>query len=78
MTAVLFIVLLSIIVTIHEFGHFLVAKAFGVYCFEFSIGMGPAIFTRKEKRRSSLSVHYLSVVMSQWQVKPKGMKRIRM
>ena len=49
MTAVLFIVLLSIIVTIHEFGHFLVAKAFGVYCFEFSIGMGPAIFTRKGK-----------------------------
>ena len=49
MTAVLFIVLLSIIVTIHEFGHFLVAKAFGVYCFEFSIGMGPALFTRKGK-----------------------------
>ena len=49
MTALLFIVLLSIIVTIHEFGHFLVAKAFGVYCFEFSIGMGPAIFTRKGK-----------------------------
>lgn len=49
MTIILFLLLLSIIVTIHEFGHFLVAKLFGVYCFEFSIGMGPALFTRKGK-----------------------------
>lgn len=38
-----FLVAISIIVTVHEFGHLLTAKKFGVHCFEFSIGMGPKI-----------------------------------
>ena len=46
---VAFIFMLSFIVTIHEFGHFIVAKHFGVYCHEFSIGMGPALYQRKGK-----------------------------
>lgn len=37
------------IVSIHEFGHFIAAKAFGVYCYEFSIGMGPKLYTKKGK-----------------------------
>lgn len=37
------------ILTIHEFGHFLAAKIFGVYCYEFSIGMGPKLYTKKGK-----------------------------
>ena len=44
-----FIIVLSIIVIVHEFGHFVTAKKFGVYCTEFSIGMGPAIYQRKGK-----------------------------
>ena len=44
-----FIFMLSVIVIIHELGHFLVAKYFGVYCHEFSIGMGPAIYQKKGK-----------------------------
>ena len=47
------LVLLSIMVVIHELGHFLFAKLFRVTVLEFSIGMGPAIFTTKKKRRSS-------------------------
>ncbi|MBR4461823.1 MAG: site-2 protease family protein [Erysipelotrichaceae bacterium] len=46
---VLFIILLSIIVSIHEFGHLLAAKFFGVYCKEYSIGMGPKLFSKKGK-----------------------------
>ena len=42
-----FIIVLSIIVIVHEFGHFVTAKKFGVYCTEFSIGMGPAIYQRR-------------------------------
>ncbi|MDN6967272.1 RIP metalloprotease RseP [Oenococcus sp. UCMA 17063] len=39
-----FIIVFGVIVTIHEFGHFFVAKKFGVVVYEFSIGMGPKIF----------------------------------
>ncbi len=44
-----FVVLLGIIVTIHELGHFVAAKIFGVYCGEFSIGMGPKLFSIQGK-----------------------------
>ena len=44
-----FILILGIIVLVHEFGHFFFAKLFGVYVYEFSIGMGPKIFGKKSK-----------------------------
>ena len=44
-----FVFMLSFIVVIHELGHFLVARYFGVYCHEFSIGMGPALYQKKGK-----------------------------
>lgn len=40
-------------VVIHELGHFLFAKLFKVTVLEFSIGMGPAIFTTKNKKNKS-------------------------
>ena len=49
MTILYFVILLSVIVTIHEFGHLIAAKIFGVYCFEFSIGMGPLLWKKKTK-----------------------------
>lgn len=41
--------ILSIIIIVHEFGHFIIAKASGVTVTEFSLGMGPRLlkFTRK-------------------------------
>lgn len=45
----LFIVCLSVLIMIHELGHLAMAKAFNVYCFEYSIGMGPALFRKKRK-----------------------------
>lgn len=39
----LFILILGIIVFIHEFGHFILAKWNGVYVYEFALGMGPKI-----------------------------------
>ena len=44
-----FILILGIIVLVHEFGHFFFAKLFGVYVYEFSIGMGPKLFGKKSK-----------------------------
>lgn len=44
--------LLSIMIVIHELGHFLFAKLFRVTVLEFSIGMGPAIFTTRKKEKN--------------------------
>jgi len=47
------LLLLSIMVVIHELGHFLFAKLFRVTVLEFSIGMGPAIYTTKRKKKKN-------------------------
>ncbi|MCQ2799051.1 MAG: site-2 protease family protein [Bacilli bacterium] len=47
-TVVVLIVMLGILISTHELGHLLVAKAFNVYCLEYSIGFGPKIFSRKK------------------------------
>ena len=49
-TLILFVFLLGIIVLVHEFGHFIWAKKFGVYIYEFSIGMGPVIYSHTGKK----------------------------
>lgn len=43
-SAAAFIVLVGIMVLVHEFGHFAVAKLFGVRVEAFSIGFGPRLF----------------------------------
>lgn len=45
----LFLILLSMIIIIHEAGHMVVAKLCGVYCYEFSFGMGPLIWKHQGK-----------------------------
>ncbi len=47
------LLLLSVMVVIHELGHFLFAKLFGVTILEFSVGMGPAIYTTKKKNKKN-------------------------
>ena len=49
MTILLFLLLLSVIITIHEAGHLAAAKMLGVYCYEFSFGMGPLLWKKKGK-----------------------------
>ena len=44
-----FILILGAIVLVHEFGHFIFSKMFGVYVYEFSIGMGPKLLHYKKK-----------------------------
>lgn len=45
-----FIVAIAILITVHEFGHFWVARRCGVWVERFSIGFGPAIWRRKDKK----------------------------
>lgn len=46
-TLIAAILVFSVIILVHEFGHFVVAKMTGVRVEEFSLGMGPLIFGRK-------------------------------
>ena len=46
---ILFILILGSIVFVHEFGHFMMAKLTGVYVYEFAIGMGPKLWSKKGK-----------------------------
>ncbi len=48
-TILILFVMLSLIIGIHEFGHFIAAKKSGVYVDEFSLGMGPKIIKFKPK-----------------------------
>lgn len=49
MNVVIFLLILSVIVAIHEFGHLMAAKYFSVYCYEYAIGMGPQLLKWKKK-----------------------------
>lgn len=46
-TVILFLIVLSILVFVHEFGHFLVAKKTGIKVEEFGFGLPPRIFSIK-------------------------------
>ena len=48
LTLIYFILILGLIVLVHEFGHFFFSKLFGIYVYEFAIGMGPKIFSKKK------------------------------
>ena len=46
-TLLAFVFVLGVVIVIHEGGHFLVAKAVGIYCKTFSVGFGPKILKRR-------------------------------
>lgn len=50
-----FIIILSLIIVIHEGGHFFFAKKAGILCYEFALGMGPVI-TQKRKNETTYSL----------------------
>src|SRR5690348_18455213 len=41
------VLVFGLVIFVHEFGHFIAAKALGVYAPRFSIGFGPAIFRKR-------------------------------
>ncbi len=48
MTLIYFLIVIGILVFVHEFGHFIMAKRAGVRVEKFSLGMGPKIFGYKK------------------------------
>ena len=65
-----FILILGLIVLVHEFGHFIFAKFFGIHVYEFSIGMGPLVWSskkiqekkKKEKKKVSETTYCLRLI----------------
>jgi regulator of sigma E protease len=49
MTLLIFLFILGLLIIVHEFGHFMVAKRTGVKIEKFSLGFGPRLFKRKSK-----------------------------
>jgi len=45
-----FVLALSVIVAIHEYGHYIVGRWSGIYAEVFSLGFGPVLFSRVDKR----------------------------
>lgn len=49
-TLVFFVIALSVIVAIHEYGHYIVGRWSGIHADVFSIGFGKVIYSRTDKR----------------------------
>ena len=54
------IVFFGVIIFIHEFGHFIFAKAFGVKVNEFALGMGPTIL-KKQGKETKYALHLFPI-----------------
>ena len=48
------LLMLTILITVHEWGHFIMSKKFGVHVYEFAIGMGPKILAFRRKNDPTL------------------------
>ena len=50
------ILLLGVLITVHEFGHFIAARIGGIDVMEFSIGFGPKLYSRVGKKGTKFSL----------------------
>lgn len=76
-TLLILFIMLGLIISIHEFGHFIAAKKSGVHVDEFSIGMGPIIFKKKPKKSEttySLRLFPIGGFVSMAEKEEKGSK----
>ena len=49
-TVAFFIIALSIIVAVHEYGHYIIGRLSGIHAEVFSLGFGPVLFSRVDSR----------------------------
>ena len=50
------IVTLGLLITFHEYGHFVVARRYGVKVLKFSIGFGPALWSRRDRHGTEFAI----------------------
>lgn len=51
---VVLLLILTLLIFVHEFGHFIMAKIFGVHVYEFALGMGPKVLGFRRKNDPTL------------------------
>ena len=49
-TVLAFLVALSVIVTVHEYGHYIIGRWSGIHAEVFSLGFGPVLWSRTDRR----------------------------
>lgn len=54
-----FIIVLGILITVHEFGHFWVARRCGIYVERFSLGFGKAIWRKTDKHGTEFVIAWI-------------------
>lgn len=55
------VLILLIMITVHEFGHYVMGKIFGFGIEEFAIGFGPKLFSKKKKNGEVFSIRLLPI-----------------
>ena len=58
-TLLTFLIVFSVVVVIHELGHFYFARKAGILVREFAIGMGPKIFSHQGKDGTAYTIRAL-------------------
>ncbi len=61
LTILFAILVFSVIIFVHELGHFISARIFGVTVHEFSVGMGPAIWKKQGKKETLYAIRCIPV-----------------
>ena len=61
MHVLLALLMLGVLITVHEAGHFLAARLCGIEVQEFAMGMGPALISRKSRRGTKFSLRLLPI-----------------
>ncbi len=61
MYIIIAILLFGILIAVHEWGHFIVARLCGVTVNEFSLGMGPALWSKDGKKGTKFSIRALPI-----------------
>lgn len=56
LTAISFLAAMSVVIVIHELGHYLAARSCGVRSDKFSLGFGPSLFSRTDRRGTTWSL----------------------
>ena len=56
-----FVVLITILVFVHEMGHYLAARAVGVHPIAFAVGMGPVLLSRTDRHGCSWQLRALPI-----------------
>lgn len=59
MTLAAFVVALSVIVAVHEYGHYIVGRWSGIHADVFSLGFGPVLYSRVDKRGTKWQIALL-------------------